>query len=297
MPALTCPLVAVLFLVATAPSAHAASTAVVVVPDKLCFPGEEIHIEATLHRSGLLGLFKSGIQGELLRFIDPQGERIRDLLTDPSGSARIRYTAGAPGRYPITVRLLDNPRYAAEPATGNVFVRDTKVPLLFVTVEAGLMPAAPSPLLARDPESVKAEPGSQKALSEVAPCYMPVYLTQTAGPSSAKIRSWLEQRGYPVGPIFLLDRPLMAGVLSEAPPPDTDVLESLWKERSLPAYLLTRDSVLAKAAADKGIRVLLLEPKSSEDQDASSQEAKGERDKITYVQEWSKVAETCSCEQ
>ncbi len=269
-------LTAALCLLTAVPSIRADSPAVVVVPDRLCFPGDEIHIEATLYRSGLLGLFKGGIQGELLRFIDPEGKPLRDLLTDPSGSARIRYTAGPAGRYPITVHLTDNPRYSADPATGNLFVQEKKMPLFFVSVEAGLMPPISSPLLRRDPEKIASEPGSAEALSEIAACRMPVYLTQGARPSSHQTRSWLEEKGYPLGPIYFLDRPLMAGILSEAPPPETGVLESLWKERSVPAHLLTRDPSLAKAAADKGIRVLLLEPKDSTS-DPSLQEGRRRR--------------------
>ncbi len=286
----------VLLLLAAAPSVRAGSPAVVVVLDKLCLPGEEIHMEATLYRSGLLGLFKGGIQGELLQFIDPHGNPIRDLLTDPSGSARILFTAGQPGRYPFTVCLVDNPRYAADPATGNLFVRKKKMPLVFVSVEAGLMPAVTTPLLSRDPETIEAEPGSAQALSKVAECHMPVYLTQAARRSSQPTRIWLEQKGYPPGPIYFLDRPLMEGILSEAPPPQTDVLEKLWKERSVQAYLLTSDPGLARVAADKGFRVLLLQPQGSPG-DASSLEKKEDTENITYIQEWSKIPEICPCKK
>jgi hypothetical protein len=276
----------------------------VVVNDRLCFPGEEIHLEATLYRSGLLGLFKGGIQGELLRFIDPDGNPLRDLLTDPSGSARVRYTAGAAGRYPISVHLTDNPRYSADPATGNLFVRDRKMPLFFVSVEAGLMPPTSSPLLRRDPEKIAPEPGSAEALSEVAACRMPVYLTQGARPSSHQTRSWLEEKGYPPGPVYFLDRPLMAGILSEAPPPETGVLESLWRERSVPAHLLTRDPGLASAAADKGIRVILLEPEDTtsapslgeeEEEEEDEQGEKGQEESIVSVHEWTAIPTICPC--
>lgn len=297
-------LMAVLCLLTAVPSIRADTPAVLVVPDRLCFPGDEIHIEATLYRSGLLGLFKGGIQGELLRFIDPEGKPLRDLLTDPSGSARILYTAGSAGRYPITVQLTDNPRYSADPATGNLFVQEEEKPLFFLSVEAGLMPPISTPLLPRDPKRIESEPGSAEALSEIAACRMPVYLTQGARPSSHQTRSWLEEKGYPVGPIYFLDRPLMEGILSEAPPPETGVLESLWKERSVPAHLLTRDPDLAKAAADKGIRVLLLEPKDPTSdpsvQDGEKEEEnreKGQEENIVSVHEWAEIPKICPCKQ
>ncbi len=289
---------AALCLLAAVPSIRADSSAVVVVPDRLCLPGEEIHIEATLYRSGLLGLFKGGIQGELLRFIDPEGNPLRNLLTDPSGSARIRTTAGPAGRYPITVHLADNPRYSADPATGNLFVQEKKMPLFFVSVEGGLMPPISTPLLPRNPEKIGSEPGSAEALSEVAVCHMPVYLTQGARPSSHQTRSWLEEKGYPSGPIYFLDRPLMAGILSEAPPPETDVLESLWKERSVPAHLLTRDSSLAEAAADKGMRVMLLTPETSTSGPSIQEDdtwEKGHEESIISVREWAEIPKICPC--
>jgi len=296
-------LTAALCLLTAVPSLRADSPAVVVVTDRLCFPGDEIHMEATLYRSGLLGLFKGGIQGELLRFIDPEGKPLRDLLTDPSGSARIRYKAGPAGRYPITVHLTENPRYSADPATGNLFVREKNTPLFFVSVETGLMPPISTPLLWRNPEKIASEPGSAESLSEIASCHMPVYLTQGARPSSHQTRSWLEEKGYPPGPIYFMDRPLMAGILSEAPPPETGVLESLWKERSVPAHLLTRDPSLAKAAADKGIRVLLLEPESSTNGPSPREEKKetkgeqGQEEVIISVHDWATIPTICPCKK
>jgi hypothetical protein len=294
---------AALCLLAAVPSIRAKSPAILVVPDRLCSPGEEIGLTATLYRSGLLGLFKGGIQGELLRFIDGEGNPLRDLLTDPSGSARMRYTAGPAGRYPITVHLTDNPRYSAEPATGNLFVREKKTPLFFVSVEAGLMPPISNPLLRRDPEKIAPDSGSAEALSGIAACRLPVYLTREARPLSHRTRSWLEKKGFPLGPVYFLDRPLMEGVLSEAPPPDTDVLESIWKERSAPAHLLTRDPGLARAAAEKGIQVLLLEPKDSTGGPSSREEEKeeekgkeGREEVIISVHEWEEISRICRCE-
>lgn len=283
-----------------APPTRADSAATLVVPDRLGFPGEEIYIEATLFRSGLLGLVKEGIQGELLCFSDPQGNPIRNLLTDPSGTARIRYTAGPPGQYPITVRLADNPRHSADPAKGNLFVRDKKTPLLFVMVEAGLMAPVSTPWLMRDPEKSASEPGSAEALTAVAPCYALVYLTQSPKPSLHRTRSWLEKRDYPPGPIYFLDSPPLTGFLSEAPPPQVDVFESLWKERSVPAHLLTRDRGFAEAAAEEGVGVLLLEPKASPNEPSGGEgeeTGKGEgAGSIVSLEQWGRLSAICPCE-
>ena len=294
-------LTVLVFLLTVLPSSHADASAIVVVPDRLCLPGEEITIEATLYRGGFLGFLQGGIPGELLRFFDPHGNPLRALLTDPSGTARIRYKAGSPGRYPITVRLAENPRYSADPSTGSVFVQSAGQSLLFVTVEDGLMPPSSTPLLPKDPREQEALPGSVKALSNVAPCHMLVYLTKWPKPSSHQIRSWLEDKGYPPGPIYFLDRHPISGIFSEAPAPDTDLLESLWKERSVPAHLVTRDASLAEAAQAKGVRVLLLlreatstsgTPRKQEDQDGESKHEDG----IRSIQDWPAILTICRCE-
>lgn len=283
---------ALLLVVDLCPS-HAGSTATIVVSDRLCLPGEETFIEATLYGGGALGLFPAGIQGELLRFLDPEGNPLRDLLTDASGLARIRYRAGQPGRYRFTVNLVGNPRYSADPSTGNLFVQDTKLPLLFVTVEEGLMPPRSTSLLPRDPRKVEPQPGSVRALCEVASCHVLVYLTLWPRPSSGQMRSWLETKGYPPGAIYFVDRPLLSGIVTKEPAPKTELLESLWKERSLPACLATRDRGLARAAADKEIRVLLLR---SEEMNRSVPAEEESEKRIAEVEDWAEVAELCRCE-
>ena len=282
-----------LFLLAVVLPSRAGSSATIVVPDRLCLPGEEIFIEATLYGSGALGLFQVGIQGELLGFLDPEGHPLRDLLTDASGLARIPYSAGTPGRYPFTVHLVGNPRYSADPSTGNLFVQDRKLPLLFVSVEEGLMPPRSTFLLLKDPRKVEPQPGSVRALCDVAPCHVLVYLTLWPRPSSRQIRSWLETKGYPPGAIYFVDRPLPGGIVTQEPAPQTKVLESLWKERSVPARLATRDRSLAKAAADKEIRVLLLGSEATTPSVPGEEEGSAER--IAAVHDWAEVPELCRC--
>jgi hypothetical protein len=129
---------------------------------------------------------------------------------------------------------------------------------------------------------------------------MLVYLTQWPRPSSHQIRSWLENKGYPLGPICFLDYPLLGGIVSEAPAPETDLLESLWKERSIPAHLVTRDGRLAEAAAAKGIRVLLFTAETSTSGTPLKEEDKhgenGQEDSITSVHEWAEIPSLRRCD-
>lgn len=284
-------------LFAALPSSRADSRPVLVVPDRLGLPGEEIYVTASLYQSGLWGLLRRGIQGELLQFLDPQGNPVRDLLTDPSGQARIRYKAGAPGRYTFTVRLAENPRCAADPATGNLFVLAPGTPLFFVSVEAGLMSPRSTPWLPGDPRKEEAEAGAADALTKIAACQMPVYLTLQPRPMSQAIRSWLLDKGFPSGPVYFLDRPLSAGILSEAPPPRIDLLEALWQERSVTARLATRDRRLAETAADKGMRVFLLTQATETSGPSVQEEAEGEEHKkhMIPVHAWAAIPEICGC--
>jgi hypothetical protein len=286
-------LTAIVFSLTAVPASWGASSATIVVPDRLCFPNEQIHVEAYLYRKGLFGLFRRGIQGEVLRFVDPQGNPLRVALTDPSGLARALFKAGPSGHYPVTVSLADNPRYSADPSEGNVFVHRRSVPLLFITVEEGLMPTRSLPFLPEDPSKLEPMPGSVRALSEVSACYVLVYLTLWPKPSCDQIRSWIENNGYPPGPLCFLDSPLLGGLMPEEPSPETDRIESLWRERSVPAHLATRNLNLAKAAADKNIRVLLL---GSEAENGSSPEGKEASKKgITAVQGWEEIPSHCAC--
>ena len=72
----------------------------------------------------------------------------------------------------------------------------------------------------------------------------------------------------------------------------------------MPAHLLTRDPSLAKAVAEKGIRVLLLEPKASTSdpslQEEEEKEETGEKEQeegIVTVREWAEIPKICPCEQ
>lgn len=297
-------LTAALLVLTPVVSSRAGSPAALVVPDRLCLPGEEIYVEAILYRSGLLGFLETGVQGELLHFFDPEGNPLRDLLTDATGLARVRYKTGSPGRYPITVHLAENPRYSATPSTGNLFVREAGLPLFFVTVEDGLMPQQFGGFLQKNPQEVRPRSGSVKTLSQIAPCHVLIYLTWWPKPSSHQIRLWLETEGYPPGPIYFLDRPSIGAIVGAVSAPETEVLESLREERSAPAHLATGESNLAMAAAEKEIRVFLLgsgkeTPPSANLEDDEEEGKTGEKSakNVTFVQEWAEIPTLCRCEK
>ncbi len=286
-----CLLVALLVWISIPNKALAASEAHVVVPDILALPGEEVFVEACLYRDGLMSLVKPGIQGELLRVLDQDGNLLRSLLTGPSGSVRIRYKTEDPGRYPFTVHLAENPRFHAVPSTGSVMVRSAALPLFFVLIEGGLMAHTPLTLLGDNLKQAAPFRNSPEKLQQIALCRTIVYLSLLSRSHTQQVRLWLENGMYPHSALFLLELPLTAG-LSEDSVPDLVQMLSLWKDRAQPAYLVTGKAAYAESAGQEGVHVFLL---TEEDEpDISPTENKDHGNRISFVQEWAEIPEPCN---
>jgi len=237
---------------------HAATRAEIVVPDQLCLPGEAVFVEAFLQRSGLLGRIMPGIQGELLEWFDADGQRLASLLTDASGHARFAYRPDRPGTASFQVRLSDNPRVHAEPASGRVFVRKPGRPLFFVTVEGALRQEEKprGPFVARQGT---AEPlaGAQQTLTRAQACSTPVYLTALPRTRLDEVRRWLGTHSFPEAPVLLLESapdPKQPGSFTL----ETDLFASLRDGHPAPAVLVTGNRELAALASDEGVDVYLL---------------------------------------
>ena len=231
---------------------YGASSAFIIVPDQLFIPGEQGYIEASLYRSGPLGLFARGISGELLAFNNSKGERLESALTDRSGTARIPFSLNISGPYPVSVNLIDNPRFFADAAVGHLYLQRKGYPLFFTFLEGTVMPEAPSPLAPFLPEKTVPLEGSQKALSAIASCYTNVYLSSGAKRSLPQLRQWLEGKNFPKAPIYSFHPSLVQSLINKDSFEDTDIIESLWHDRSLPAYLATNNQDFAYAAKEKG---------------------------------------------
>lgn len=273
-------LLAGLCLLSTDRAQAGQSQAVLFVPDRTVAPGKETFVEAVLLRKGLLGIFSAAIQGETLVFLDDSGAPLAQKLTDPSGMARAAIRGPSAGLARYRVELAENPRFRAEPETARVFVWNNARPPLLVCVEGGLvrLPAGPPSFLASWGKGDE-RPGSREALTRLGPAYDLAYLTRTPRFGYAGMRRWLEERKFPEAPVLLLESAL-PGLQQEAHRASGDVrtLESLWQDRSKPAYLVTADRILAEDAAKIGFTAYLIEsePEGSRQSETKPAESQGE---------------------
>jgi hypothetical protein len=271
------------------PRSCASTQAQIVVPDRLCLPGEEVFIEATLCRTGLLGRLHPGVQGELLEFFDAQGTLLASRLTDPTGQARLPHRAAGLGCFPVEVRLADNPRFRADPALGTVFIRDRTRPFFFATVEQGLFEQGP--LGPWGPAVQEGQPLSDSAesLKRIATCSTLVYLTGRPKIRLNEVRRRLAGHAFPPAPILLLqttvdpETPL-------APTLTTDLFESLGEGKAAPGFLATGNRGLASLAADHRLEVYLL---GSEEETGPAREEENRNPRIRAVTGWREVPSPC----
>ncbi len=261
--------------------------AVLFVPDRTVDPGKETFAEAILLRKGLLGLFSAGIQGEILLFLDDSGAPLAQKLTDPSGMARAAIRGPSSGLARFRVELAENSRFRAEPETGRVFVWHNARPPLLVCVEGGLSrhPAGLPSFLASWGQGDERQ-GSREALSRLGAACDLAYLTRAPRPAYAGVRKWLQDRRFPEAPILLFESP--QGLRQDPPRPSADVriLESLWKDRRKPAYLVTAEPALAKAAAECGFWAYLLESEPGDTRQTGAEPEESQRENPVRIQGW-----------
>lgn len=249
-----------LCLASPVPALAGPSQAILFVPDQTVEPGQETFAEAILLRKGILGLLSGGIQGETLLFLlDESGTPLARKLTDPSGMARTALRGPSSGLVRIRVELVENPRFKAEPDTGRIFVWNNARPPLFVCVEGGLVrqPPGPSSIL---PSWGRGDelPGSRETLNRLYPAFDLAYLTRAPRSEYPSVRRWLQDRGYPTAPLLVLSQAQAPREQTPPSPSQVRILQSLWKNRRKPAYLVTADRAFAKAAAESGFTTYLL---------------------------------------
>lgn len=239
----------------------ATSEAIIVVPDKLCEPGDDIFVEAYLYRKGILAVFHPQIQGELLRFVGAKGREVGALLTDPSGMARVPYRAERPGKTSFTVRLAENPRYEVDPAEGTVFVRQMNKPLFFILIEGGLTEASTSVLFQKDLNGTSPSEKSKEVTKRISSTSTLVYLSSRPRIRIHPMKAWLHAHEFPDAPLLSVEEtPSVEALMNTEQEMDTRLLQSLWKDPKQPACLVTGNRTFAKAASSEGLTVFFLQP-------------------------------------
>jgi len=254
-------------------------------------------VGAQLFREGLLAVVRPHIQGELLQFFGPKGTLLSSQLTDPSGLARLPYTAARPGRYTVDVRLAKNPRFRAEPVSGRIFVRRQDRPLFFVTLSSGLFKESPAPgLFKKMPENPQPLPGSVDKTTSAAACTTLVYLTNLPMTELKSLSERLADSDYPEAPVLLLEStPDPAN--PEGSLPDMDLLTSLIKDSCKPAYLVTGNPLFAEHAAECEVEVYLLRKTEETAHSGEAEEKEPSSEKkglsVKEVKGWKDIPSPC----
>jgi len=272
-------------------AAWASPEAAIRVPDVLCLPGESVFVRASLVRTGLLGMVRPGIPGEVLEFLHEDGRPMAALLTDVSGTARVPFTPSRPGVVRVRVRLAPTPRVHAEPASGRLFAREKKRPLFFVTVEGGLYrPEEPGGLFGRPgPGEHPPLAGAREALQAAAACSTLVYLAALPESRREDMRAWLDRHAFPEAPVLPLE---------SAPDPEnpgtaawrTDLFASLRDAQAEPPVLVTGNADLASRASDDEVQVYLLDRQEGTEAGGKAGEPAGAVRRVTG---WEHIPPRC----
>jgi hypothetical protein len=239
--------------------AFPATTVRIIAFDNIALPDQPVSLEASLRRSGLLGMLHPPIGGEVLLFYRKEANLLGEKLTDVGGVARIPYRTTKPGIYPFTVRLKENPRYQAEPSEASLFVRDPNHCLFFVVAEETLGGMGSLEFLLKPPEKILPAPNSCDVLTRLSHHYDIVYLTALDRNSSGKMRKWLHTHKYPKAPLWPVSSSLWNTAVKDAEPLEGAIL-SLWENHKHPAYVVVGTKALARAMSKKKLRVFLLNP-------------------------------------
>lgn len=196
----------VLFLLAVpVPPASARPSASIIAFDQLSQPNQSVRLSVRLVTGGLSFVHRP-ISGERIEFM-LEGRSLGQTLTGGDGMAVKQFTPSKPGLYLITVRLVDNPRYEADPAEFYVACRRASHPILLIALSSVRTPSRPPAVPFSPAPSSEAMPEAAKILSKLSDRYQLVYLEtgdETLGPET---KDWLARQDFPPAPLFVWPLP------------------------------------------------------------------------------------------
>ncbi|MGH7261004.1 MAG: hypothetical protein ACREI9_10025 [Nitrospiraceae bacterium] len=197
----------------TIPDAVAAEKIVgkLTVKDTLTLSGQPARIEATLVRTGLLGMAQ-GLGGEQLELLIG-GKSVAHAMTGGDGRAFLEYTPKVRGNHEVTVTLMPNPRVTSPEAKATLGAWERRRPILLVDVAAVMQPAQASPLPLpsapiqlserADPEPAPDAADELKRLAQF--FYNVIYLSWSPKEAASLLgdttdmREWLARHKFPSG--------------------------------------------------------------------------------------------------
>jgi hypothetical protein len=188
-------------LMAPAYTVSARPSASIIAFDQLIQPNRPVQLAVRLVTGGL-SFVRRPISGERIEFM-LEGRSLGRTLTGGDGMAVKSFIPSKPGLYLITVRLVDNPRYEADPAELYIACRKASDPILPVALSSVRTPSQLPAIPFSAAPSSEAMPEAAKILTKLANRYQLVYLEagdETIGPD---VKDWLARQDFPPAPLFV----------------------------------------------------------------------------------------------
>jgi len=165
--------------------------------DNLVLPGEPVTLIARVQSGDML---KSQV-GCVVRFYR-DGRLYRVTETNQDGQALVCFQSEQPGdiQFQVVVSPVGLHDVAPAPQTLRVSCRNPDTPMVIVDLDKTIVASGFHTVLLGDPEPAE---HSQQVLHRLAQTHTIVYLTHRPDYFSAKTKIWIENNGFPPGPVLL----------------------------------------------------------------------------------------------
>ena len=232
----------------------ARSSALIIPIDQLTLSRQSIYLEVRL-RTGGLSLFQRPISGERVEFLIGD-QVIGRSLTSGRGIAVREFTPTEPGLYVVTVRLVENPRYEAEPVELIVASMKASDPILLIHLSSVLDPADPPEIPFLPSPIQEAMPEAARILRELSKTYQLLYFESGKEVLLSEQKIWMEDEEFPQAPLMAWD---LRGGGAEHKRRLTDRLRELkdkgWKNLSAG---VSRSKLDAEVFISQGLQAVLM---------------------------------------
>ncbi len=202
----------VAMLVAAAP-ASARSAATLIALDKISAPDQTVRLEARLVTGGL-SFVQRPIGGERIEFL-LEDRSLGETLTGGDGLAVKIFRPPRAGLWTVTARLVESPRYEAEPTELIVATRPRAHPILLVHLSSLRTPSRPPAVPFMAKPTAEAMPDAVQVLSDLSRRYQLLYLESGGEALISETKAWLANHSFPPAPLFLWPLPTQGAFRTE----------------------------------------------------------------------------------
>ena len=247
-------LLIVLVTVSFAEPVSARSSALIIPIDQLTQPSQSTYLEVRL-RTGGFSFFQRPISGERVEFLIGD-QVIGRSLTSGRGIAVREFTPTEPGLYVVTVRLVENPRYEAEPVELIVASMKASDPILLIHLSSVLDPADPPEIPFLPSPIQEAMPEAARILTELSKTHQLLYFDSGKANLLPERKIWMVDEDFPRAPLMAWD---LSGGASAHTDRLTDRLNALKAEgwKNLRAGI-SRSALDAEVFIAQGVRAVLM---------------------------------------